>query len=378
MVLTTLSTDSRLLAPGVSRSQCGVALVLLAALMATAATAEAQSSRARLSRDLAAQLTSSTNTSSVDVIVAGNPEFIERLATRHGATVTKVLATGAVLRLGLDGLRTLAEDPDAGAVTGDGVMRSQLALVTEQTGAAAAWAGEIAALGAVMGSGVGVAIVDSGIDRHTALSGRVVASVDFTDRGGKGMDQYGHGTHVAGIVAAGAPKVDTGAEPVGMAPGAHLINVKVLDATGRGTASTVIAGLDWVVANKDRFAIRVVNLSLGMAPTQSWRDDPVCQAVERAVRAGLVVVASAGNYGQTEDGRTILGGVTSPGISPFAITVGALRTNGTVDPSDDYVAPWSSKGPTSVDRLIKPDLVAPGSKVVSLMSPGSALWWEYF
>ena len=110
-----------------------------------------------------------------------------------------------------------------------------------------------------------------------------------------------------------------------------------------------------------------------MAPTQAWRDDPVCQAVERAVKAGIVVVASAGNYGQTPDGKLVLGSVTSPGISPYAITVGALRTQGTADRSDDVVAPWSSKGPTMIDHLIKPDLVAPGSKIVSLMAPGSTL-----
>ena len=118
-------------------------------------------------------------------------------------------------------------------------------------------------------------------------------------------------------------------------------------------------------------------MSLGMAPTQSYKDDPVCQAVERAVRAGIVVVVSAGNYGQTPDGKIMLGSVTSPGISPYAITVGALRTNGTVDRDDDYVAPWSSKGPTHKDHLIKPDLVAPGSKIVSLLSPGSTLAKKY-
>jgi serine protease AprX len=117
----------------------------------------------------------------------------------------------------------------------------------------------------------------------------------------------------------------------------------------------------------------VLNLSLGAPPTASAADDPLCQAVERAARAGLVVVASAGNYGQTEDGRLVFASITSPGISPYAITVGALRTQGTVDPSDDEVAPWSSKGPTLVDHLIKPDLVAPGSRIVSTAAAGSAL-----
>ncbi len=121
----------------------------------------------------------------------------------------------------------------------------------------------------------------------------------------------------------------------------------------------------------------MLNLSLGMAPTQSYRDDPLCQAVERAARAGLVVVASAGNFGQTEDGRTVLGSVTSPGISPFAITVGALRTQGTADPSDDTVAPWSSRGPTNVDHIVKPDLVAPGSRIVSTAAAGGALMSQF-
>ena len=88
----------------------------------------------------------------------------------------------------------------------------------------------------------------------------------------------------------------------------------------------------------------------------------MCLAVERAVKAGLVVVASAGNYGLAPEGRQVYGSVTSPGISPYAITVGALRTQGTADPGDDEVAPWSSKGPTMVDHIVKPDLVAPGRR----------------
>src|SRR4029079_17441308 len=119
--------------------------------------------------------------------------------------------------------------------------------------------------------------------------------------------------------------------------------------------------------------IRVINLSLGGAVTQSYRDDPICQAVERAYRAGIVVVASAGNFGKTTDGKAIYGGITTPGISPFAITVGALNTKGTPFRSDDEVASYSSKGPTMVDHLVKPDLVAPGNKVLSLAAPGSTL-----
>ena len=98
-----------------------------------------------------------------------------------------------------------------------------------------------------------------------------------------------------------------------MAPGAHLLNLKVLKGDGTGKVSDVLEAIDWAVDNREEYGIRVLNLSLGMAPTQSYRDDPLCQAVERAARAGLVVVASAGNYGQTADGKTVLGSVTSRG-----------------------------------------------------------------
>src|SRR6185503_5722377 len=141
-----------------------------------------------------------------------------------------------------------------------------------------------------------------------------------------------HGTHVAGIAAARSfnnTKID--GTDSGMAPAAHLVNLKVLDDNGSGTAANVVAAIDYAVAHRGEFGIRVINLSLGMAPTQSYKDDPICLAVERAVKAGIVVVASAGNYGQLPDGKKVYGTVTSPGISPFAITVGALRTQGTED-----------------------------------------------
>ena len=146
----------------------------------------------------------------------------------------------------------MANDLEIGALSGDGELRSQLANATESTGAAAAWAGEIAKMGAVLGRGIGVAIIDSGIDRHTALAGRVVASVDFTRGNGTGLDQYGHGTHVAGIVAAAAPANDTGEAPVGMAPAAHLVSLKVLGADGTGKVSNAIRAIDWAIEHRQQ------------------------------------------------------------------------------------------------------------------------------
>src|SRR5262249_19778604 len=153
---------------------------------------------------------------------------------------------------------------------------------------------------------------------------------------------FGHGTHVAGIIA-GANTKTTPLFTGGIAPGANLINVRVLGDDGSGYTSDVLAGIDWVIANKAKYNIRVMNLSLGHAVMEPCATDPLCQAVGRAYAAGIVVVAAAGNYGTAPDGRMILGGIVSPGNSPFAITVGAINTMATVDRSDDAVTSYSSR-----------------------------------
>src|SRR5262249_11423407 len=186
-------------------------------------------------------------------------------------------------------------------------------------------------------------------------------------------DEYGHGTHVAGIIA-GANTKTTPLFTGGIAPGANLINVRVLNDNGTGYTSDVLAGIDWVIANKSNYNIRVMNLSLGHPVTEPCATDPLCQAVGRAYAAGIVVVAAAGNYGMTPDGKKmILGGIVSPGNSPFAITVGALATMGTTNRSDDAVTTYSSRGPTEYDFTVKPDVAAPGNKIVSLEAYNSYL-----
>ena len=138
----------------------------------------------------------------------------------------------------------------------------------------------------------------------------MVAAVDFTDSGGTAQDDYGHGTHVAGIIAASRDSGYTG-----VAPGAHLVSLKVLKGDGSGDTSDVIAAIDWAVENRARYNLRVINLSLGHPVFESYRDDPLCQAVERAVNAGMVVVAAAGNFGKTAEGKAVVGGIVSPGNS---------------------------------------------------------------
>src|SRR5687768_2580464 len=354
---------------------CRIGFLALAAsvlLLASAVSADAGGRRVRLSSDLTAHL-NSASTADVDVIVSGSTESVDRLAKRHGLRLRKWLSSGAVLSASRASLESLAADGEIESVSGNAVVRSHMAMTTAVTGAKQAWAGAVASLGSVDGRGIGVAVIDSGIANHPALANRVIVNVDFTDSLGKADDIYGHGTHVAGIIAARGYKNAVDGADSGMAPAAHLINLKVLGDDGSGEAANVVEAIDWAIRYRKQFGIRVVNLSLGAAPTQSYKDDPLCLAVERAVKAGLVVVASAGNYGQTDDGKLVFGSVTSPGISPYAITVGALRTQGTVDPLDDEVAPWSSKGPTLVDHIVKPDLVAPGSKIVSTAAEGSVL-----
>src|SRR5205823_13171395 len=185
---------------------------------------------------------------------------------------------------------------------------------------------------------------------------------------------YGHGTHVAAIIA-GEGSIDSGYG--GIAPGASLLNLRVLGDDGSGDASDVIEAIDWTVEHRREYDVRVINLSLGAPVLQPYRDDPLCEAVERAVRKGLVVVAAAGNYGQTADGRSINGFITSPGNSPYALTVGALDAHGTPQRSDDTLAAYSSKGPTRYDLVIKPDLAAPGSHIVSAEAADSYLAKTY-
>jgi serine protease AprX len=225
------------------------------------------------------------------------------------------------------------------------------------------WAGS-ERLPPLSGAGVAVAVIDSGVDpRHSALRNRVVHTVDFT--GGDGVDRYGHGTHVAALIAGRAGRTPETSDYRGIASGARIVNLRVLGDDGSGMSSSVVEAIDWVVENRRAYGIRVINLSLGAPVTQPYRDDPMCEAVQRAVAAGVVVVAAAGNYGLSADGGTVYGSIASPGNDPNAITVGAADTQGTPQRSDDTVARFSSRGPTRFDLVLKPDLVAPGSGIVS-------------
>jgi serine protease AprX len=217
----------------------------------------------------------------------------------------------------------------------------------------------------ITGGGVTVAILDSGIAADADLvqpQNRILASVNFADQR-LTSDPGGHGTHIAGIVAGNG--TNSGGQFVGIAPQANVVDVRVLGNTGSGRISSVIRGIEWVLAHRIAYNIRVINLSFGAPANLPYRADPMSAAVEIAWRRGLVVVAASGNGGPQRDT------VVTPGIDPYVITVGATDDRGTIGRGDDLLAWFSAWG--SPDSNAKPDLVAPGRRIVSLRVPGSAL-----
>ena len=337
-----------------------------------------------LSTDLL-DLVLSGDDSPVRAIVRGDVQAIQAVAARDGLRVLRVLSGFVVIEATPAQLAALQGVPGIDAITRDVLVRPTMAVSLKAMAADQARAGSGGLLGlgligatpAISGKGIGVAVIDSGIASHAALSGKVVAAVNFATGETSANDAFGHGTHIAGIIAGVSNYGPTPLFKTGVAPGSHLVNVRVLGRRGEGYTSDVVAGIQWVIANKTRYAIRVVNLSLGHPVAEPCFFDPLCLAAEDAVESGLVVVASAGNSGKDAEGRQVLGSISTPGNAPSVITVGALNTWGTSATSDDTVATYSSRGPTRYDMLVKPDVVAPGNKIVSLKAAGSYLATTY-
>jgi serine protease AprX len=353
-------------------------------LAATAAPAPA-----RLDDEVSQRIQSTAPTDRIPVIVEGSanasdgsPSVINGLSRAQRAETSvrnrggqvsgsSSLLGATVASLTPAEIRSLATDPSIARIHIDADVKAAsvaetsdanpapTAITFQQTiGALDAWnAGDT-------GQGVTVAVLDTGIDNHnfTAFGARVKARVDFVDPANPAQgDPAGHGTHVAGIIGA-----SRAAPAPGVAPDASLVSVRVLDANGSSRLSTVIRGLEWVVARKKSMGIRVVVLALGAPAVTGYREDPLAAVAELAWRSGLVVVTAAGNGGPGA------GTIQTPAIDPLVLTVGADDENGTTARTDDSVPSWSSVGPTP-DGLAKPDLIAPGRKIVSVRVPGSTI-----
>jgi hypothetical protein len=224
------------------------------------------------------------------------------------------------------------------------------------------------------GQGVDVALIDSGVAPVDGLAMQVIngpdLSFDSQAENLTNVDTYGHGTHMAGLIAGRDSSIAPGKEDedvdkrfVGAAPGARIVSLKVAASDGATDVSQVIAAIDWVVQHRasDGLNIRVLNLSFGTDGTQSYLEDPLAYAVEVAWLRGIVVVVSAGNSGF---GTAQL---NNPAYDPYVIAVGADDTRGTDDPKDDVIPAWQTRG----NATRHPDLVAPGKSLISLRDPGS-------
>ncbi|HWX41335.1 MAG TPA: S8 family serine peptidase, partial [Blastocatellia bacterium] len=340
--------------------------------------------------------------------------------TVYGGSVVRQFTSinGILAQLPKTNVLTIAARSDVERMSADHLAQQSSSHLEAATGANVVRS-SVGGISNLDGTGVGIAILDSGImaghsDFKNAWgASRVVASKDLVSSNtnltvfeallgiviqivgdllgllfgnNSNDDGYGHGSHVAGTAAGRAAASGSSRGYMGIAPNANLIDVRVLDSRGLGQTSDVISGIDWVIANKTAYNISVMNLSLGAASAESYLTDPLCRAVRRAVASGITVVAAAGNYGSSP--FELYGSITSPGDDPAVITVGSANTHQTDARGDDTVNMFSSRGPTrgysfdatgtkQYDNLLKPDLIAPGNKIVSAESSGCYIAKQY-
>ncbi len=302
--------------------------------------------------------------SDLDAAVCG---AVNQFLTDCGATIIKELPiiNAVVVRLPLRALGQVASHHHVHRLHLDRTMHTLLDAAAPTIGTSQEWENGLT------GKDVTIAIIDTGIYPHPDLvtpNNRIVGFYDVIQGKSDPYDDNGHGTHVAGC-AAGAG-TSSGGKYRGPAWEASLVGVKVLDANGQGSVSDIIDGIQWCLQQKEKLGIRILSLSLGGPASESYRNDPLCQALEKAWQAGLAVFVAAGNEGPGT------GTIGSPAIDPVLISVGATDDRNTSGKEDDSVASFSSRGPT-IDGLVKPDIVAPGVNIISLRAPGSTLDLAY-
>ena len=214
------------------------------------------------------------------------------------------------------------------------------------------------------GKRITIAVLDTGVYPHQDLiypTNRIVAWADFINYRDTPYDDNGHGTHVAGIIAGNG--ISSFGKYCGMAPEANLAIVKVLDKNGNGSLSAIIEGIEWCIKHKTKYNIKIINLSFGAIAQDSYRTDLLCRATSTAWKNGIIVCTAAGNDGPRVET------INTPGINPKVITVGNLDHRRTIIFDDDSLHPTSSRGPTR-DKIRKPDLLAPGTNIISLRIRG--------
>jgi len=213
------------------------------------------------------------------------------------------------------------------------------------------------------GRGVGIAFLDTGIFPHKDFTypyNRIVAFKDFINHRRRMYDDNGHGTHISGISSGNGAALD--GKYTGVAPESHLIIGKVLDYEGNGSIPSVLDGIRWVIENKDSYKTRILNISVGTKINDSLEEDSILvQGVNEAWDSGLTVVVAAGNNGPDPMS------VTAPGISRKVITVGSSDDDKSIKTNGGSMCDYSGRGPTR-ECIVKPDVVAPGSNIMSCHS----------
>jgi serine protease AprX len=338
---------------------------LIAGVAVLSATASAAGTTAAARPDAA-----SGSTSAVSVVVrelAPATDLAERAVRALGGTITASLpiVDGFAATVPAEQVDAVGTAPGVATVTPGAPISFDGAYGQGSGGPSAVYSDVVRAPKAWAdghtGKGIGVAVIDTGVNAVGDLAGRVSHAVDFTGDQDN-VDHYGHGTFVAGMIA-GTGSTNAGVR--GVAPDAHIVALKIAGRDGSADITHVMAALQWAVSFKNEHGIRVVNLSLGTDSTQDYRVDLLNMAVERAWANGLVVVVSASNRGPDS------GTISKPADDPFVITVGAADDDSTPGLGNDTVPSFSAAGPTASNGLSKPDLVAPGTSVVSTRAPGS-------
>ena len=341
-------------------------------------TANAFVKRDKMDDEVAKHAAGSNRIATTDVIVTLESGRELPAAFKRYTTYGKLgVINGYVLdRVPVSLLATLARDARIHRVHTNRKARKHDALSSSAVNANAVDLGNgiNSNLYAYTGAGVTVAFIDSGITPYNAdlNPNRVRAFVDFVGGQWAKHDDNGHGTHVAGIVAGSGKQ--SASKYAGIAPGASIVSLKVLNSAGEGSVGNILKALDWVYRNGKAYGVRVVNMSVGAAVTESYYTDPLTLATKTLVDSGITVVAAAGNNGKNAGGQAQWGGISSPGNAPWVLTVCAFSTMGSYNTSDDAMADFSSAGPTAVDFSAKPDICAPGVGVVSTSAPGSTLF----
>lgn len=355
------------------------ALVLVVAVGVVASPASAGAPRS-----------SATDPTARVIVQAGSTLLARQAVDTVGGQVTRNLPIvhGVAATVPSSSIGLLATAPGIVAVTPDARMTVQGSIVDDRSVEpqkqpksvypAVVRATKLAEKGGT-GEGIRIAVLDTGINETEDLEGRIVPVVRHflalpkacVNLSGEPTcaDDYGHGTFLAGLMA-GDGSASKNRKYAGVAPDAELISIKVGASDGSADVSNVLAGIQWAVSHRQRYDIRVLNLSLGTNSTQTWRSDPLNYAVEKAWLAGIVVVVAASNRGP--DASTI----SKPGDDPYVITVGATDDVMTVGLDDDLLPDFSARGPAR-DDVAKPDVVAPGAHLVSLRAIGSAIDEEF-